>query len=449
MAQTAPQQYEPSIEINTSVLNELAKQLGTNEVPPSSRATPALKRPSAMGSSSLTSHSTQQQTQQQPPRAQDDSYIIVPKSKRAPYEAPSKITISRTPDSSPKAIVKTVVAKEAPKAPPPLPAHKPVATLAQAQTKVESKADITKNIPIPQRRPNIQKAPQSFVDSTRKNIALGNNAAVSMVRKTIPADPMILKNAPKSMPAEKAKPVFAETLRHNTAPPVTPVTIAKQNATITAAKPAPHTQIAPVTTEQSEGFTARMVTHKNRIIEAVQKIAGRNNEPEIDITAQNTTVQPRPTIERIDATRVPEITPDMTSAMAATIEPAAGMPLQSLKEAVSEQSTATGDIVTISFNDNKGIIDTATQQRINAFILPKLQAKPNYRIQLQSYAQQTDKDNSLNARRTSLARALATRQYLISMGIEPRRVDIRPLGNNKDGGPSDRIDFLIFDPKTL
>ena len=71
-----------------------------------------------------------------------------------------------------------------------------------------------------------------------------------------------------------------------------------------------------------------------------------------------------------------------------------------------------------------------------------LRAHGNVRITLTAYA---DSANSTprEARRLSLSRALAVRDYLTSKGISSGRVDVRALGANVPSGEPDRVDIKV------
>ena len=64
------------------------------------------------------------------------------------------------------------------------------------------------------------------------------------------------------------------------------------------------------------------------------------------------------------------------------------------------------------------------------------------RIQVLAYANVGD--DAQKARRLSLTRALAVRSYLIEQGVGSTRIDVKPLGNAAEGGPSDRVDILML-----
>ncbi|MCW2236510.1 OmpA family protein [Azospirillum canadense] len=73
-------------------------------------------------------------------------------------------------------------------------------------------------------------------------------------------------------------------------------------------------------------------------------------------------------------------------------------------------------------------------------IAERMRANPTLRLQLRAYAEGTP-DTVREARQLSLARALAVRERLGAAGIASTRVDIRALGMDAAGGPSDRVDI--------
>lgn len=62
------------------------------------------------------------------------------------------------------------------------------------------------------------------------------------------------------------------------------------------------------------------------------------------------------------------------------------------------------------------------------------------RMTLKSYAGEIG-DTSTTARRLSLRRVLAVRDFLIERGISAERLDVRALGGAHDAGPLDRVDI--------
>jgi len=72
----------------------------------------------------------------------------------------------------------------------------------------------------------------------------------------------------------------------------------------------------------------------------------------------------------------------------------------------------------------------------------KLKAAPADHIALVAYAS-GDADQAIEARRISLARAVAVRAYLIQHGVASTQIEVRALGNRvPDGGSADRVDLV-------
>ena len=64
------------------------------------------------------------------------------------------------------------------------------------------------------------------------------------------------------------------------------------------------------------------------------------------------------------------------------------------------------------------------------------------RIEIRSFASGIDESIS-SARRVSLARGLEIRNFLVKNNIDPKRIDIRPLGENTEIIPMDHVDILF------
>lgn len=76
-------------------------------------------------------------------------------------------------------------------------------------------------------------------------------------------------------------------------------------------------------------------------------------------------------------------------------------------------------------------------------VLSRLKANPDQRLQIQAYASRNSNEES-EARRLSLARALAVRAFLLENGIEASRMDIRALGSNTTEKAADRVDLIFM-----
>jgi len=65
------------------------------------------------------------------------------------------------------------------------------------------------------------------------------------------------------------------------------------------------------------------------------------------------------------------------------------------------------------------------------------------RLQLKAFASAAGGGGQ--ARRTSLSRALAVRSYFIQEGLRSSVIDVRALGEPKDGGREDRVDVILLE----
>jgi outer membrane protein OmpA-like peptidoglycan-associated protein len=73
----------------------------------------------------------------------------------------------------------------------------------------------------------------------------------------------------------------------------------------------------------------------------------------------------------------------------------------------------------------------------------RLLANDSLRVQLIAHAT-GGTDEAMEARRVSLARAVAVRAYLIGKGVRSLRMDVRALGNHPGEGPvADEVDLLV------
>ena len=77
-------------------------------------------------------------------------------------------------------------------------------------------------------------------------------------------------------------------------------------------------------------------------------------------------------------------------------------------------------------------------------VVKAMKADGQLKVQLMAYASGAS-DQTNQARRISLSRAIAVRSYLIEQGVNSMRIDVHALGNKPDsGGPLDRVDVLAL-----
>jgi outer membrane protein OmpA-like peptidoglycan-associated protein len=144
--------------------------------------------------------------------------------------------------------------------------------------------------------------------------------------------------------------------------------------------------------------------------------------------------------------------PDLPQGMEPVQPPAVGDALPSdpvlHEEAASPHTpgnhlTLDPTISTILFSQGSGNIDDAVLSTLNKLAVV-LNANPDARIALTAYAN-NDGSTPRGARRLSLTRALAVRDYLQSKGVSPSRVDVHAEGANTTTGYIDRVDVKVND----
>jgi outer membrane protein OmpA-like peptidoglycan-associated protein len=100
-------------------------------------------------------------------------------------------------------------------------------------------------------------------------------------------------------------------------------------------------------------------------------------------------------------------------------------------------------ISTILFTRGSGNIDEQVLSTLDK-LASVLSSNPDVRISLIAYADNSD-STPRDARRLSLTRALAVRDYLASKGVQDSRVDVRAEGANTTSGYIDRVDVKVND----
>ncbi|WP_119458988.1 OmpA family protein [Rhodospirillaceae bacterium SYSU D60014] len=97
----------------------------------------------------------------------------------------------------------------------------------------------------------------------------------------------------------------------------------------------------------------------------------------------------------------------------------------------------------ILFGEGSADLSMTAQSELSA-VADQLLQNEDARIQLLAYA--SGEENAANqARRLSLARAVAVRRFLIDQGVPSTRMDVRALGNQAEEEPADRVDIVVAD----
>jgi outer membrane protein OmpA-like peptidoglycan-associated protein len=98
------------------------------------------------------------------------------------------------------------------------------------------------------------------------------------------------------------------------------------------------------------------------------------------------------------------------------------------------------DVSVISFKPNVDNIDPSALPALDKLVMI-LQANAGARITLTAYAGVGPDTSPRDARRLSLTRALAIRDYLTAKGVSSARINVRALGANVPSGDPDRVDI--------
>ncbi|MDD5586428.1 MAG: OmpA family protein, partial [Alphaproteobacteria bacterium] len=100
------------------------------------------------------------------------------------------------------------------------------------------------------------------------------------------------------------------------------------------------------------------------------------------------------------------------------------------------------DVSSVSFDRGSETIDKDIASTLDK-LAAVLKKHGGARITLNAYAGANGDISPREARRLSLARALAVRDYLTSKGVPSARIDVRALGANVPSGDMDRVDVKV------
>lgn len=103
------------------------------------------------------------------------------------------------------------------------------------------------------------------------------------------------------------------------------------------------------------------------------------------------------------------------------------------------------DIIGLGYKGNTTSLAADQKSILDKTLLPKLADKGSS-VQILAYSEPT-KDSISGARRISLNRGLAIRDYLMQKGVAPDRIMIKALGENSKEKPLDRADLLVIPAK--
>lgn len=121
---------------------------------------------------------------------------------------------------------------------------------------------------------------------------------------------------------------------------------------------------------------------------------------------------------------------------------ASEQPTQTAQLQGASAALASGQALRIRFAANESRLPTSAEADLKA-LAARMEQDSSARLQLLAYASGSAETAS-RARRTSLARSLAVRSFLIDQGVRSTRIDVRALGTSADGGPADRVDVNVI-----
>lgn len=111
--------------------------------------------------------------------------------------------------------------------------------------------------------------------------------------------------------------------------------------------------------------------------------------------------------------------------------------------ALDKKSPAKEAPISMEFKGRLTTLQSDQETALKSDILPRMKSNPAQRLQIQAFASHNSNEES-EARRISLARALAVRAYLLESGIDPSRMDVRALGSNTTSKTADRVDLVFL-----
>jgi outer membrane protein OmpA-like peptidoglycan-associated protein len=110
----------------------------------------------------------------------------------------------------------------------------------------------------------------------------------------------------------------------------------------------------------------------------------------------------------------------------------------------SAPAAEAGQIRTVPYAKGQSDVPAQGQHLLDS-LAAELAANAKLRLQLVAYASGSGED-TVEARRLSLARAIRMRAYLIGKGVPSVRMNVRALGNRTEGGgPADRVDLVLVE----
>ena len=442
---------KPSIEINLIALRYLKEDVSTTTYAPIA-SKPVIAPPEARRSPRLQSEQKNKISSTKPKKApakpKPVTAPVVEKKIEKKVEAPKEVTRPK-PAPAPKAPEpKLDVPKFTPPpepAPvleiPPLPsfikedtgiepAHIPEPKTVETP-KVEKKIEAPKapepKLEIPKFEPIKDAEPEPVIPEKRTNLI--TPAPVAETNQVEIPD----FEVPKFEPPKIATPEIEAPKFEAPAIPESPAIpeISANEETITVPElPSLEREIAATTEERTVVLPPPIFENDNS-----QKTAQATNPDKLPSMAELFGETPKPPVPNVATDNEPKSTigkPALETVKLAPQElPSLNtLPISSEDPAISVPFTETE--VDFPLSEQAGLLE----------IIAAMRSNPNSVIKVVSYASGTP-DQTSQAKRTALARALSVRKILKEREIESERIIIRPMGNKSTTGVPDRVDIFL------
>lgn len=119
-----------------------------------------------------------------------------------------------------------------------------------------------------------------------------------------------------------------------------------------------------------------------------------------------------------------------------------------IKPQISEEIKNAESLVSLKFEEGQNLLSEKMLLILENKIIQALKEDNQKQIQIHAFASSYHEAQSSD-RRLSLTRALSVRKYLIEQNIDPKRIDIRALGQETKAKPKDRVDLILLKSRQL
>ncbi len=252
-------------------------------------------------------------------------------------------------------------------------------------------------------------------------------------------DPSLPESAPAPQPPQVAETIDLPSLSPSApaeravAPLPEPVAVA-ENPPASLAPPEQPKQLAMKDITEQKQEAPENANPEDKLLSDMMEMEKSQVMAGVEDTVRQTGDQTVAAVKEPDIkTTAQDLRPERDSDVA-NIEPATGAPQGMLDNQYS---------ISIPYTPDQVSIDSDLQRQIMQKIMPMLSDNKKGRLQIQAFASDGD-NNSHTSRQRSLARALAVREYLMSQGIDPARMDIRAMGKPAQDQKPDRVDFVLL-----